>query len=186
MYCRLPLSQVQELALEIGVLTILKEKAREAEETVNKMKSVFSEIQNDFFFKPDDESHRASLDLLRFFQEKNLDEPSRELKKWRYLIFLYGPKSRSGEREFKEKILLAKQVPIEQLMSVPCKQRSEQRETYLCPFHTEKTPSFVVFKKDNHFYCFGCNTGGDSIEFFMRTMDCDFKQAVDRMSKIST
>lgn len=33
----------------------------------------------------------------------------------------------------------------------------------LCPFHAEKTPSFVVHPE--HFYCFGCNVGGDAIAF---------------------
>ena len=29
----------------------------------------------------------------------------------------------------------------------------------LCPFHNEKTPSFVVYPENGSFYCFGCNTG---------------------------
>ena len=37
----------------------------------------------------------------------------------------------------------------------------------LCPFHTEKTPSFVVEPNKGLFYCFGCQKGGDAIKFVM-------------------
>ena len=39
----------------------------------------------------------------------------------------------------------------------------------LCPFHTEKTPSFNVRPDDGFFYCFGCKAAGDVVEFLVRT-----------------
>ena len=38
----------------------------------------------------------------------------------------------------------------------------------LCPFHSEKTPSFTVYPQDNSFYCFGCGAGGDVITFIKK------------------
>ncbi len=35
----------------------------------------------------------------------------------------------------------------------------------LCPFHNEKTPSFVVYPDTQSFYCFGCGAAGDVINF---------------------
>src|SRR5215203_5482782 len=37
----------------------------------------------------------------------------------------------------------------------------------LCPFHQEKTPSFVVFPESGNFHCFGCGRGGDVFTFYM-------------------
>ena len=38
----------------------------------------------------------------------------------------------------------------------------------LCPFHSEKSPSFTVYPNDNSFYCFGCGAGGDVITFIKK------------------
>ena len=42
--------------------------------------------------------------------------------------------------------------------------------TGLCPFHNEKTPSFVVYPETQSFYCFGCGAGGDVITFIMSVL----------------
>ncbi|HAZ61995.1 MAG TPA: DNA primase, partial [Armatimonadetes bacterium] len=38
----------------------------------------------------------------------------------------------------------------------------------LCPFHSEKTPSFNLYPETGSFYCFGCGAGGDVITFVRR------------------
>ncbi|MBO4935091.1 MAG: DNA primase [Clostridia bacterium] len=48
----------------------------------------------------------------------------------------------------------------------------------LCPFHSEKTPSFTVFSDTQSFYCFGCGAGGDVITFVMREESLDYPEAV--------
>jgi DNA primase len=48
----------------------------------------------------------------------------------------------------------------------------------LCPFHTEKTPSFVVNPDRQIFHCFGCNVGGDVIGFLVRQERMTFPEAV--------
>ena len=49
----------------------------------------------------------------------------------------------------------------------------------LCPFHSEKTPSFTVFPATHSFYCFGCGAGGDVISFIMREENLDYVGALE-------
>lgn len=48
----------------------------------------------------------------------------------------------------------------------------------LCPFHSEKTPSFSVSQDKQFFHCFGCGAGGDVISFIMRSENLDFQDGV--------
>jgi len=48
----------------------------------------------------------------------------------------------------------------------------------LCPFHSEKTPSFTVHEDRQFFYCFGCQTGGDVITFLRELNGYSFPEAV--------
>lgn len=48
----------------------------------------------------------------------------------------------------------------------------------VCPFHSEKTASFVVYPESQSFYCFGCGAGGDVISFIMRAENLDYAEAV--------
>lgn len=47
----------------------------------------------------------------------------------------------------------------------------------LCPFHSEKTPSFNVNQARQFYYCFGCSSGGDVFSFIMKLENLDFIEA---------
>ena len=53
----------------------------------------------------------------------------------------------------------------------------------LCPFHSERTPSFTVFPGSNSFFCFGCSAGGDAITFVRRAENLDYPDAVEFLAK---
>ncbi|MEZ0324018.1 MAG: DNA primase [Hydrogenothermaceae bacterium] len=52
----------------------------------------------------------------------------------------------------------------------------------LCPFHTEKTPSFVVSPTKNIFKCFGCGISGDAIKFVMEYEKISFSEAIVKIA----
>jgi DNA primase len=53
----------------------------------------------------------------------------------------------------------------------------------LCPFHTERTPSFTVNPKRGIFHCFGCGAGGDAFRFLMRHDRLGFPEAVRALAE---
>ena len=54
----------------------------------------------------------------------------------------------------------------------------------LCPFHNERTPSFVVFANTGTWRCFGaCGTGGDVISFVMRRENMEFREALELLAR---
>ncbi len=53
----------------------------------------------------------------------------------------------------------------------------------LCPFHSEKTPSFYVHPEKGFYYCFGCGAKGDAISFVKETERVDFAEAVAYLAR---
>ena len=53
----------------------------------------------------------------------------------------------------------------------------------LCPFHQEKTPSFVVFPETQGFHCFGCGKGGDVFTYYMLHEKTEFKEALEELAR---
>jgi DNA primase len=52
-----------------------------------------------------------------------------------------------------------------------------------CPFHKEKTPSFVVSQEKQIYHCFGCGETGDSITFLMKYKNYTFVEAAEYLAK---
>jgi len=52
-----------------------------------------------------------------------------------------------------------------------------------CPFHNEKTPSFIVSPDKQIYHCFGCGEGGNALSFLMKYEHLDFKEALEVLAK---
>ncbi|HET6514584.1 MAG TPA: DNA primase [Thermodesulfovibrionales bacterium] len=61
--------------------------------------------------------------------------------------------------------------------------RSGQNYKGLCPFHSEKTPSFMVSPEKQIFHCFGCGAGGNSVTFIMKYENLSFPEALKHLAK---
>ncbi len=53
----------------------------------------------------------------------------------------------------------------------------------LCPFHSEKTPSFTVWPQKSSYYCFGCAAGGDAITFIRQIENLEYPEALEFLAK---
>ena len=53
----------------------------------------------------------------------------------------------------------------------------------LCPFHNEKSPSFLLQKGDAHYHCFGCGAHGDAIAFLMNYLKMTFAESVKMLAE---
>ncbi len=53
----------------------------------------------------------------------------------------------------------------------------------LCPFHSEKSPSFTVFTATQGYYCFGCGAGGDVVTFVRQIENLDYVSSLEFLAK---
>lgn len=65
---------------------------------------------------------------------------------------------------------------------IPLKKIGRNYKT-TCPFHNEKTPSFVVSPDKQIYHCFGCNAGGNVFSFLMKYENMEFPEAVETLAK---
>ena len=80
--------------------------------------------------------------------------------------------------------LLRERVDLLEVVSshIPM-QRSGATYKACCPFHEEKTPSFILQRGDSHYHCFGCGAHGDAIAFLMGYLKMGFKQAIENLAE---
>lgn len=127
----------------------------------------------------DDEPSRLSVPPGRSAAGRNfpvIGEKRRIEKLLRVDKMMRAPKG--GDRITPEDVARAKAFPIENLIEVT------RRDGFACcPFHGEKTPSMKVYRKENRWWCYGaCATGGDVIDFVMRSESLEFIPAVRKLS----
>jgi hypothetical protein len=51
-----------------------------------------------------------------------------------------------------------------------------------CPFHPDKTASLKIYPGNRGWHCFGCQSGGSTIDFIMKIENCNFKDALEKLN----
>jgi len=79
---------------------------------------------------------------------------------------------------------LKSRISIEEIIGRYCDLKAAgPRSKCLCPFHSERTPSFCVFSDTQSYYCFGCGAGGDAIKFTMEIERLSYGEAVRSLAE---
>ena len=79
---------------------------------------------------------------------------------------------------------LKRKVSISNIVGkvVTLKPKGKGEFTGLCPFHSEKTPSFTVSEDKGFYHCFGCGAHGDSVSFRMQLSNLTYKEALESIA----
>lgn len=128
-------------------------------------------------------NHDLDIKILAEFFIKYMYpvEIEKQLNKYKRCLELIKIKNKDQWFEDEAALRWAKAQPIEGLYSFENLRKYGNRTLALCPFHSEKTPSFVIYRDKNKFHCFGCHAQGDSIDFFMKLNNVHFKKAVEEL-----
>ena len=152
---------------------IIPEKIKEWKEV---KKKIIEEETVPFFEKCNrlkDEFKRAFWKEAYGYFAGGFNETIAQLKRLRRLEGLL----KYSQNDFNAKIEVAKQSPIQELFDFERLRKQGRRFIARCPFHKDKTPSFYIYE-NNSWYCFSCNTGGDSIDFIKVLHNLGFREAV--------
>ncbi len=118
---------------------------------------------------------------IKEFEGKELLKVEKKITRLKGLLLMTTgkiPKKWITEEEIREALI----VPIEIFIKTPIKKSGKYLTTH-CPFHSEKTPSFYIYPKTNTCWCFGCQKGGNSIQFIREIYNYSFKEAVNYLTR---
>ena len=175
---RLTHAQVRQLIEDDKdtLLPMFKEKLAEAKYTLSQQKARIDELIQLVFDTEDKDVWVVELGLE--WANASLTKTKKQISKWNRYIRIANHETTEDD-DLTERIQQAKQVPIESLHQFEKARRTTQNTTTaLCPFHSEKTPSFKIYHDDNHYHCFGCQEHGDAIDFIQKLHQSSFKEAV--------
>lgn len=83
----------------------------------------------------------------------------------------------SGYDEIKEEVRAANDI-VDVVSRYVSLKKSGRNYMGLCPFHSEKSPSFNVRPDNQFFYCFGCHAGGDVFTFISKIENMTFNESL--------
>jgi len=116
------------------------------------------------------------LELRRYFIWPNIEKAEKGILSYQQQLFLTKKCEGKDNAISQSDIESARAVPIESMIET--KKSTGKRAYAHCPFHEDHTPSFVIYREQNTFHCFGCQAHGDVIDFVRRKEGCSFREAI--------
>lgn len=162
---RMKTEELKEIFPEI--LEIAPARVRELQSRIESLTSIYKRIPVD------------TNTLEGLWEQDRREEEMKELKKQLVRFSRFVPQAHSyglSDAQIED----AMEYPITDL--VDHGRRSGNTVKVLCPMHDERTPSCVIYLDKNNFWCFGCNNGGNVINFLMARDDIDFVTAVKTLT----
>lgn len=131
-------------------------------------------------FIPHNEFQRFKKELKMMEIKKVIEKVEADIKQ----IDFFRRICQGKQTDFYERMVSdAKMIPISTIITTKQESRLQNRITYVCPIHNEKTGSFVWYIDQNKFHCFGCQAHGDSIDLYMKLYNVNFQTAVRELAR---
>jgi len=173
-----PITELAHIFGKETVLEVLQRNLREAETKHTDILKTLHELYGST--KHYDENTQMFLfELRKAFWGSKISYLLKQIDMYkRQLAVLRGIKINAISQA---QIETAKTYPFEDLLGMQRSVNGKRRRFYSCPFHSDRTPSFLV-DIENRAHCFSCGFHGDTISFVMKRESIPFKEAIALLS----
>lgn len=163
---------------QVGIKNGLRQLIRKRRTIMNHYRWYMAETKKEYHRQKDAQAWvRVWHDMWHQINDPRLREVNSGLYQNIRILALIQPEIVKNLKFDPFAVQRAKEIPVESLINQLVVVRGD-RITAICPLHKEKTGSFMVFKKNNSWYCFGCHKGGSVIDLVMALYGMGFKEAV--------
>jgi len=169
---KLPKDLILELAKDPSTKTLFQDKYIEA---YNDLRTLDLHLKETLALASTYNQDAWVFDLIKDHFNLYIEPLKRKKARFHRLLMINTGNYKEPESSFD--IPTIKQVPIEDLIPLENSRRSHHRIVANCPYHKEKTPSFVIYTEDNTAHCFGCQFHGDNINCVMEYHNLKFREA---------
>lgn len=161
---------------ESVVRSLLSQRLKERE----KLKQAYKSELTPYFARGVNPHLKTAAEIvLGSYYATQLDENERHVRRLHSDLTKRQPQSQESTRLTEQQIESARQYPLADLFEAEGFTLRRQGATFLthCPLHDEHTPSCTIYP-DGHFFCYGCQRGGDTLDFVQKVKNLSFREAV--------
>jgi hypothetical protein len=168
----LPYTEFEDIDIESIYRSVIKECDRELKEYDQSVNNIKEGGHRQW-------QRQILLEMLYVCQERTIQKAVDIRERAKKMTKIYK-RIRKGKVQRLLPVEEAKLIPLENLVDLEGVRHHRNKIQAKCPFedHNDKTASFFVYEENNSYHCFGCQRGGDTINFIMNMYNIDFVEAV--------